>query len=90
MVMHQFQKSRVKLLESLKDLVTETLTEGHDFITRDIRRRNRTLKAIRKEVSKWITEMIDMEKLQEQERRFNEEKRKEAEANAVARSNDHQ
>jgi hypothetical protein len=37
-----------------------------------------------------MTEMIDMEKLQEQQRRYNEEKRKEAEANAAARSNDHQ
>ena len=89
-VMRQFQKSRIKLLEELKDLVTEALTEGREYITRDIRRRNRTLKAIRKEVSKWMTEMIDMEKLKEQERRYNEEKRKEAEANAVARSNDHQ
>ena len=77
-------------MESLKDLVSETLTEGHEFITRDIRRRNRTLKAIRKEISKWITEMIDMEKLQAQQRRYDEEKRKEAEANAAARSNDHQ
>lgn len=77
--MHQFQKSRVKLLEELKNLVTETLREGHEFVSRDIRRRNRTLKAIRKEVSKWITEMIDMEKLQAQQRRYNEEQRKKAE-----------
>ena len=77
-VMHQFQKSRIKLLEELKDLVTESLTESRQYLSRDTRKRNRTLKGIRKEVDKWINEMVETEKLREQERRLNEEKRKKA------------
>ena len=76
--MHQFQKNRIKLLEELKDLVTENLTESRQFLSRDIRRRNRELKGIRKEIAKWINEMVETEKLKEQERRLNEERRKEA------------
>ena len=78
MVMHQFQKSRIKLLEEVKDLVTENLTESRQILSRDIRRHNRTLKGIRKEIDKWINEMVETEKLKEQERRLNEEKRKKA------------
>ena len=82
-VMHQFQKSRVVLLEELKDLVTQTLTEGRPVaVTRDIRRYNRTLKAIRKEIDKWITEMIATEKLLAAQKREDERKKKETEANA--------
>jgi hypothetical protein len=88
--MHQFQKSRIKLLEELKDLVTESLTESNQFLSRDIRRRNRTLKGIRKEVDAWINEMVETEKLRTAERRHAEEKRKEAESNAAQRVNDHQ
>jgi hypothetical protein len=81
--MHQFQKSRVVLLEELKDLVTQTLTEGRPVaVTRDIRRYNRTLKAIRKEIDKWITEMIATEKLLAAQKREDERKKKETEANA--------
>ena len=76
--MHQFQKSRIKLLEELKDLVSESLTESRQYLSRDIRRRNRTLRGIRKEVGNWIEQLVTEEKLQEQERRWNEEKRKKA------------
>ena len=77
-VMHQFQKNRIKLLEELKDLVTESLTTSQQYLSRDIRRRNRELKGIRKEIDKWINELAETEKLREQERRLNEEKRKKA------------
>jgi malate synthase len=77
--MRQFQKSRIKLLEELKDLVTESLTESRQVLSRDLRRRNRTLKGIRKEIDKWIDEMVETGKLKEQDRRLNEEKRKKVE-----------
>ena len=77
--MHQFQKSRIKLLEELKDLVTESLTESRQVLSRDLRRRNLNLKGIRKEIDGWITEMVATEKLRNQERRLNEEKRKKVE-----------
>jgi 23S rRNA G2445 N2-methylase RlmL len=87
--MHQFQKSRIKLLEELRDLVTETLREGQAVaISRDIRRYNRMLKALRKEIDKWITEMMETEKLREQERRLNEEKRKKVEEYYVSDPSD--
>lgn len=76
--MHQFQKSRIKLLEELKTLVAESLTESRQVLSRDLRKRNRELKGIRKEIAKWITEMVETDKLKEQERRLNEEKRKKA------------
>lgn len=88
MVMHQFQKSRIKLLEEVKDLVSESLTESRQFLSRDIRRRNRTLRGIRKEIDKWINGMVETEKLKEQERRLNEEKRKEAEKYYVSDPSD--
>lgn len=88
--MHQFQKSRIKLLEELHDLVSTTLTEGRDTLSRDIRRYNRKLKAVRKEIKTWISEMVENEKRIAAERRFNEEKRKEAEANAAQRADSHQ
>ena len=61
-VMHQFQKSRIKLLEELKDLVTESLTESRQYLSRDLRKRNRTLKGIRKEIDKWINELAEVKK----------------------------
>ena len=76
--MHKFQKSRIKLLEELKDLVTESLTESRQVLSRDLRKRNQTLKGIRKEITEWINEMVETEKLKKQERRLNEEKRKTA------------
>lgn len=66
------------MLEELKDLVTESLTESRQVLSRDTRRHNRTLKGIRKEIDIWITEMVETEKLREQERRLNEERRKKA------------
>jgi cell shape-determining protein MreC len=76
--MHQFQKSRIKLLEEVRDLVSESLTKSRQQLSSDLRRRNRTLKGIRKEIDEWIDEMVAIEKLREQERRLNEEKRKKA------------
>ena len=86
--MLQFQKSRIKLLEELKDLVTESLTESRQVLSRDLRRRNRTLKGIRKEIDKWIAEMVEAEKLREKERRLNEEKRKKVEEYYVSDPSD--
>jgi hypothetical protein len=55
------------LLEELKDLVTESLTESRQVLSRDLRRRNRTLKGIRKEIDKWITEMEVVESIKKSE-----------------------
>lgn len=66
------------MLEELKTLVAESLTESRQVLSRDLRKRNRELKGIRKEIAKWITEMVETDKLKEQERRLNEEKRKKA------------
>ena len=76
--MRQFQKNRIVLLEELKDLVTESLSVGHEFVSRDVRRRNLKLKAIRKELSKWINEATETEKLLATERRHDAERRKKA------------
>ena len=65
--MRQFQKNRIKLLEELKTLVTESLTESRQILSRDIRRRNRTLKGIRKEIDKWINEMEIIENIKKSE-----------------------
>lgn len=48
-------------MEELKTLVTESLTESRQFVSRDIRRRNRKLKGIRKEIDKWIDELKEAE-----------------------------
>lgn len=90
LVMNQFRKNRIKLLEELHELVSKALTESHDYLTRDIKRYNRKLKVVRKEVGTWISEMVQNEKLAAAERRHNEEKRKENEANAAQRAMEHQ
>jgi len=74
--MHQFQKSRIKLLAEIQDLITESFIESSRILSRDMRRRNRTLRGLRKEVDNWINEMTDAEKLQEKKRRLNKERRK--------------
>ena len=70
--MHPFQKNRIKLLEELHELVNENLSHDPEFITRDIKRYNRKLKAMRNTLKEWIGEMVTEEKLREQERRHNE------------------
>jgi hypothetical protein len=74
--MQQFLKNRIKVLEYLKDLVSNILTEEHVVLSRDIRRRNRILKSIRKKISEWIIEIEDEEKRKESERRREREERK--------------
>ena len=75
--MHQFQKSRISLLEELQELVSENLSHEHVFITHDIRRYNRKLKAMRKTVQEWLKQLVTEEKLQ---KHHNETLRKENEA----------
>jgi hypothetical protein len=62
--MHQFQKSRIILLEELQELVSENLYHEHEFVTHDIRRYNRKLKAMRKTVQEWLKQLVTEEKLQ--------------------------
>jgi hypothetical protein len=63
MTMKPFQKSRLALLEELRELVSDALTESHAtrFGTMNEKRQNRKLKLIRKEVDKWIEEMEEEE-----------------------------
>lgn len=82
--MHQFQKSRIVLLKELQELVSKNLSHEHEFITRDIRRYNRKLKAMRKTVREWLEQLVTEEKLREQERRHNEELLKQSEKALVA------
>lgn len=77
--MHQFQKSRVLLLKELQQLVQSELGKAHDFVTRDVRRYNRKLKAIRKSLSEWASELVVEEKLKKQSADYLEEQRKKTE-----------
>ncbi len=64
--MHPFQKSRIVLLEELQELVSKTLTHDHEFLTQDIRRYNRKLKAIRNTIKEWLKQLVTEEKIQKE------------------------
>jgi hypothetical protein len=85
--MHQFQRNRIVLLTELHALVSDNLSREHEFVTRDIKRYNRKLKAMRNTLKEWIGQLVTEEKLREQERRHDEELRKQAEAAMAARAN---
>lgn len=89
-VMHKFSKNRILLLQELQSLVNENLTREHEFVTHDIRRYNRKLKAMRQTIKEWMLEMVNLEKLKEAERCHNEELRKQAEAAHSIRMDCHQ
>jgi excinuclease UvrABC helicase subunit UvrB len=77
--MHQFQKSRIVLLEEFQKLVSESLSREPEFITHDIRRYNRKLKAMRRAIQEWMGELTVMEKLKKQSGEYLEEQRKKTE-----------
>lgn len=77
--MHQFQKSRAALLSELQDLVSRNLSEAHEYVTRDVRRYNRKLKAMRKALKEWAAELVVEEKLKKQSADYMEERRKKTE-----------
>lgn len=77
--MHQFQKSRVHLLTELQELVTRNLSEAHEYVTRDVRRYNRKLKALRRTLKEWAAEIVVEEKLKKQSAAYMEEQRKKTE-----------
>jgi len=60
-------KSKIDLLEELRDFMSEALTNSHAtrFGTISEKRRNRKLKRLRKEVDKWIDELEEKDKLDE-------------------------
>lgn len=84
--MFKFKKDRVLLLKALRDLVNESMDvnplleeDVSEFLTELTNKRNaRRLKIIRRELDKWITEMIHQQKLQHEIQMFHESKRKEA------------
>lgn len=67
MVMRQYQKSKIDLLEELRDFVSDALTASHAtrFGNVSEKRHNRKLKRLRKEVDKWIEELEKKDKLDE-------------------------
>ncbi len=87
--MKPYQKSRLKLLEELEEIVSDEVTKRHGvrFDNKDEKRAYRKMKLIGKELDKWIKEMKRDEKLRKQERELNEQKRLEAAKNATERFN---
>jgi len=99
--MLNFKKDRVLLLKALRDLVTEAVDDASisveldeevaEFLTKTKdKRRLRKLKMLRREVSKYIEEVASQKKLQEAERKHNEEKRIKLQELMEQRVNDHQ
>lgn len=82
--MKNFKKDRVLLLKALRDLVSECMENNSinpDF-ERDVaeflieitdKKRFRRLKMVRRELDKFIEETISRQKLEEDERKVNEE-----------------
>jgi len=60
-------KSKIDLLEELRDFVSNALTDSHAtrFGSISEKRRNRKLKRLRKEVDKWIDELEEKGKADE-------------------------
>jgi len=99
--MLSFKKDRVALLKALRDLVTEGIRNSDVSVDLDEevaelltevkdRRRVRKLKTIRRELDKFIDEVVSQRKLLEAEWRYNEEKRIKLAAIEEQRSYDHQ
>ena len=97
-VMKNFKKSRLLLLKALRDLVSEDMENGsinpnfeqdvaEFFIEFTDKKRLRHLKMIRKEVDKWIEQMTSQEKMEEGERKFNEDNSKKASKSYLERIN---
>jgi hypothetical protein len=82
--MKNFKKDRVLLLKALRDLVSECIEYSsinpnfeqdvaEFFIEFTDKKRSRRLKKIRKELDNFIEETITRQKLEEDERKVNEE-----------------
>lgn len=94
--MFKFKKDRILLLKELHEIVKDAIEassidiyqeeEISDYMIEITdKRRIRKLKTINKEIDKWLNELTHEKVLKEQERLFNESKRKENYVNVAHR-----
>ena len=78
--MRPFQKSKIELLEELRELVQEARRWGSERSLISERRHNRKLLLLRREIDRWKKELVSEEKLKKQSAEYLEEQRKKTEA----------
>ena len=88
--MSQKREKRIKLLKEIREIVGKGVETDRDVIDRDVRRENRKLRGILKEIEEWQGDLEQMQKLVKAQHRLDEEKRKEAEYAAEQRRECHQ
>lgn len=83
-VMRPFQKSKIELLKELRELIKEARQQHAERSLISERRFNRKMVLLRREIDRWVKELVNEEKLREQERQHNEVLRKQMEAAIAA------
>ncbi len=82
--MRPFQKSKIELLKELRELIKEARQQHAERSLISERRFNRKMVLLRREIDRWVKELVNEEKLREQERQHNEVLRKQMEAAIAA------
>jgi len=84
------RKERIKLLEAVENIVGKTVQTDREMYNYSVRRENRKLEKMLKQLKEWREALECTQRLLESEDRFEKQKRKEKEAYADQRANDHQ